>query len=189
VPDGLTGSTGPTTDPWAEPPAPPGGIAAVVRQAVWVLVLFAVVGAASGVAWYLLWTPATGVVVGHHWYPSETGLRRDFGGTGWYVTVAAVIGLCLGISSAWVFDRSELATLFAVCVGSVLAAWLMYQVGEHLGPPDPVATAKHTADNKTIKGDLRVRGSTPWLSFPTGALLGLGAVYFSTSGKPSANSG
>ena len=112
---------------------------------------------------------------------------RDFGGTGWYVVVATVAGFCLGVLVAWVFERSELATFVAACVGSVLAAWLMSVVGSHLGPPDPVVTARHTADNRHLSSDLRVHGATPWFSFPTGALLGLGAVYFATQRRAPRN--
>jgi hypothetical protein len=143
---------------------------------------FAGAGALGGWLWYHLWTPPSGVVVDHQWFPdpAEAGLRADFPGTGWYVVVALVAGLLLGAACAYVLDRSELATLAAVAAGAALAAWLMLEVGMHLSPPDPDVLARTAEDGTELQGRLHVSRLPPKLSFPVGALLGLALVYLLT---------
>ena len=152
---------------------------------------FAAAGALSGWIWFQLWTPPSGVVVEKQWFlnPPEAGLRGDFPGTGWYVVVALFGGLLLGAACAYLLDRSELATLVAVAVGSALAAWLMLQVGEQLSPPDPDKLALTAKDGTELPGQLEVSRLSPKLSYPAGALLGLALVYLLTLGRNSRNDG
>ena len=144
---------------------------------------FAGAGALSGWLWFRLWTPPRGVVVEQRWFPdpAEAGLRADFPGTGWYVLVALAGGMLLGAGCAYLLDRSELATLVAVVVGSALAAWVMVEVGVRLGPPDPDVLARTAEDGTRLPGRLEVSRLPPKLSYPAGALLGLAMVYLLTS--------
>ncbi len=153
----------------------------MVRQALIIIVLMAVAGVVAGLVWEWLWTPPTGVVMDHRWLQDESGLRGDFSGTGTYVAVAAVVGLLVGAGIAVVFDRAELVTLFAVVVGSVLAAWVMYQVGLAVGPPDPGPLAATAEELTRLPGKLRVSGKSPFVAFPSGALVGLVVVFFGLS--------
>jgi hypothetical protein len=155
----------------------------VLRQALLALVLLAVAGALSGLLWEWLWTPPTGVVVDHQWLQDERGLRGDFSGTGTYVAVAAVIGLLAGAAVAVLFDRSELVTLAVVLVGSLLAGWLMYRVGLAVGPPDPHPLAETARNGSHLPGELVVSGWSPFVAFPSGALVGLLVVFFGLSGR------
>ena len=156
---------------------------AVALQMALTIGAFAGAGAASGWIWFRLWTPPQGVVVEQQWFPNpaEAGLRGDFPGTGWYVVVALAGGLLLGAVCAYLLDRSELATLVAVVVGSALAAWLMLEVGTHLSPPDPDSLARTAEDGTELPGHLDVSRLPPKLSYPAGALLGLALVYLLTS--------
>ena len=155
----------------------------VPAQALATVVLFAAVGAAAGWLWYTLWDVPTGVVAGGQWYTSEAGLRDDFQGVAWYVTLAVVAGLVLGMLTAWLFDRSELVTLGAVVAGSALAAYVMLRVGTHLSPPDPHELAKTAQDGDELKGALRVRSWAPKGAFTFGALVGLAMVYAVSIGR------
>jgi hypothetical protein len=146
-------------------------------QAVVILVVFGVVGAVGGWLWYHLWDPPSGVVADHQWFTSESGLRDDFQGVAWYVTIALTAGLVLGILTAWLLDRSELVTLVAVVAGSVLAAYVMLRVGTHLSPGDPHELAKTAADGTKLKGALRVGSWPPRASFTFGAMVGVAFVY------------
>jgi hypothetical protein len=101
----------------------------------------------------------------------------------WYVTIALAAGLVLGILAAWLLDRSELATLLAVVVGSALAGYVMYRVGIHLSPADPRELAKTAADGTKLKGTLRVDSWPPRAAFPFGALVGLAFVFLLLSGR------
>ena len=149
-----------------------------------VLVALALAGALAGVVWEWIWSPTIGVVVDHRWTAGTAlGLQHEFSGTGWYVVVAAVAGLLAGVGVTLMADRVPLLTLAAVVVGSVLAAWLMLQVGTALGPPDPAAAARHAADGTRLPDQLSVSGRSPFIAFPVGALLGLVFVFIGLSAR------
>jgi hypothetical protein len=181
--DGLIAAS--THEPLDAPPDPagrPAWFAAVLQGAV-VVAVFAVVSALCGLLWYRLWDVPHGVVSGHEWFTSETGLRADFAGTGLYVAIAALAGVVLGALAAWLCDRSELVTLAAVLLGSVLAAYVMLRVGYHLSPPDPDHLALTAKDGTKLDGAMRVNSWPPRGAFPFGALVGLALVYGSTVGR------
>lgn len=182
----------PTDDPAVDPAVDPGrsgdpgGVWRAVRQFLVVVAVLGLAGALAGLVWEWRWTPPTGVVVGHQWLQDETGLRASFSGTGTYVVVAAVVGLLVGAALAAIFDRRELVTLLGVAVGSVLAAWVMLRVGLALGPEDPVALARTAAKGVHLPGRLVVSGRSPFVAFPSGALLGLVVVFFGLSRRRNA---
>ncbi|MCW2795441.1 hypothetical protein [Nocardioides sp.] len=149
----------------------------VAVQVVVIVVLFAIAGAFCGWLWQHLWTPPKGVVANHTWYTDEKGLRSDFSGTALYVLIAVPAGLLIGAVTAFLFDRAELATLLAVVVGAVLAAWLMWQVGVHSNPVDPHEAATTAKDGTKLVGDLHVTGKAPFVAFPVGALSALIVVF------------
>ena len=146
-------------------------------QGLLIVAVFAAAGALCGRLWYHLWDAPKGIVSGGQWFTNEAGLRDEFSGLAWYVTIATIAGLILGALAAWLLHRSELVTLAAVLVGSVIAGYLMLRVGQHYSPPDPHTVAKTAADGTELKGALRVRGWPPRGAFPFGALLGLAIVY------------
>jgi len=156
---------------------------ATVLQGLAVLAVFAGAGALCGLVWFRLWDVPHGVVSGHEWFTSETGLRAQFSGTGWYVVIALVTGLLLGALAAWLCDRSELVTLVAVAGGSVLAAYLMVRVGYHQSAPDPHLLALTAKDGTKLDGALRVDSWPPRAAYPVGALIGLAVVYAGTLGR------
>jgi hypothetical protein len=147
------------------------------------MVVYALVGLAAGWLWHELWTPATGVVVQHEWYPDGDALRKDFSGTGLYVLVAAGAGLVLGTASAILGGRRPLLTVAAAVAGSVLAAYLMTTLGEGLGPADPHGLAKTLDDGESLPSALVVTGFSPTLAFSIGTLVALAFVYTIFPGK------
>jgi hypothetical protein len=149
----------------------------LLRDAAVVLAAFTVGGALCGVLWEWWWTAPTGSVVDGVWLPDIEGVRAVFSGTALYVVVAALGGLALGALSGWLFDRVELVTLGAVIAGSVVAAWLMLQVGTSLAPADPQPIAAAAADQTRLPGTLQVSGKSPYVAFPLGAAAGLSAVF------------
>ncbi len=181
--DGLTSTS--TQEPLASSPKVTGrpAWALALVHGLAVVAAFAAVGALAGVLWYRLWDVPQGVVAGHQWYTSESGLRDDFAGVGLYVAISVPAGLLLGALAAWLCDRSELVTLVAVVVGSVLAAYLMFRVGYHLSPEDPDVLARTAKDGTRLDGALRVETWPPRGGFPFGALLGLTLVYAGTLGR------
>jgi len=151
-----------------------------VLRPVGVLVAFVVLGAGLGALWSeVVWSAPPGVVDQGRWFPlDEQALAMQTGGTSTYVAIAAIGGLVLGILAAVVGTRAELLTLGAVLVGSVAAAYVMWQVGTLLGPPDPAVLARQAADGAPLPGELTVVGTTPFLALPVTALAGLAAVFF-----------
>jgi len=159
-----------------------------VWQSVVVVGVFAVVGVLAGAVWEWLWTPALGVAVQHTWQPTLDSARAEFSSTAWYVVVASVAGLVTGAVVGLACRRWEVLTLAAVLVGSVLAAWVMLEVGHALGPGDPQAAAATAADGTRIPTDLEVRGTSPYLALPASALLALVVVFFGVVRRPQSDS-
>ena len=154
----------------------------LVRAAV-ALVLFAAAGFGGGYAWRHLWTPPTGEARSGTWIPTpvEEGLQNDFSGVGWYVVVAVVLGLLLGLVTALLLGRAEVVGVLVALLGSALAAYLVLSTGERLSPPDETEVAATAADGDEIPGDLELEGWTPLLSAPVGALVSVSALYLLTN--------
>lgn len=159
-------------------------------QAAVCIVVFAVVGALAGVLWSRLWSPAHGVVQQHRWFPDpwDAGQQHDFAGTGWYVTIALLAGIVLGVAAVLVMSAPELVVLAAVAVGSVVAALVMWRVGLIGNHPDPTQLAKHAADGTRLPSRLHLALPVPLTVFPLGALGALATAYLTTS-KHSAEPG
>ncbi len=154
----------------------------LLREVVLVLLLFGLGGLVGGALWRWLWTPVSGTVFEGVWYPATN--TSEFSATGLYVLIALGLGLVLGVLSALVTDRRELLVLGLVVVGSLLAAWLMLLVGGLGMPADPTALAATTANRTELPSTLTVRGWSPYVAFPTGALVGLCVVFIGVSRKP-----
>ncbi|MCW2816168.1 MAG: hypothetical protein JWN84_3623 [Nocardioides sp.] len=164
----------------------------LVVENVVVVVVFALAGAGAGWFWERWATPAAGVVLEGAWRlgfrvegdfltGDSTSFQRAFGVIGTYAVVCAVVGLVLGVLAALLCRRSELVTLVAVLLGSVVAAFVCYRVGLALGPPDP-AVAARTAENGTVLvGDLSIDRRSPFVVLPLVALLSLASTYFLTT--------
>lgn len=148
------------------------------------LAVFAAGGAVAGVVWEWLWTPPVGEVAGGRWLRDAEGLREDVSGTALYIVVAVVAGLLLGVLAGLLSEDSELVTLVAVVLGSVLAGWLMLEVGQALGPTDPQVLAADADRGTRLPGRLEVSGRSPYVAFPAGALIGLLVVFVGFARHP-----
>lgn len=166
-------------------------------QAVGFLVVFAASGALSGVIWERLWDAPAGVAFDGTWFLEPVGPDYSFSGTGWYVVVALVAGAMTALALGWAWPRHEVIGVCAIVVGSVLAGWVMFQVGHALGPQDPQLLAAGKPDLTAIPSDLTLAGmdgparswrfdSSAMLGFPIGAMITSIFVYLLTSGRRSA---
>ena len=158
------------------------------RSLAWVVgivLVIASVGVAAGLLWHSLLHVPHGVVVGHQWFPDpwESGERDLFDATGWYVVIAVVAGLVLGVLAAVLSRAPELWTLAAVLVGSLIAAWLMRAVGLHGAPPDPHAAARHAADGTRLSGTFGRPGAAAFITWPLAAVLPVGLVFLLVPGR------
>ena len=154
----------------------------LLRDVVLVLLLFGLGGAGGGLLWRWLWTPLHGTVLDGTWYPATNS--SDFSATGLYVLIGLGLGLVLGVVSGLVTDRRELVTLGLVVAGSLLAAEVMRAVGAIGMPADPSVLARSAADGTQLPGTLIVRGWTPVVAWPAGALVGLFVVFIGLTRKP-----
>jgi hypothetical protein len=115
------------------------------RDAVVILGVLVLLGAACGAVWSWLVQPAEFTKLAHGSAMGEDALGQRFGADGWYVVVAIVAGILAGTTLMRWRGRAPLRTvgllLLGSCVAAVLAAW----VGHLLGPADParvLATAR-----------------------------------------------
>jgi hypothetical protein len=149
-----------------------------------ILAVFAVAGVACGLVWRSRLTAPDGVVVGGRWYPDpwDRGEQLSFASTGWYVVIAVLAGVVLGLLAVWLSRAPELVTLAAVLAGSLLAAWLMLVVGLHGAAPDPQAAAAHAADGTRLAGTLSRPGRAALLVWPLAAVIPVGAAFLLLAG-------
>ena len=179
--------TRPADEPVSASPTPHrrGGAAArAALQAVVIVAAFAVVGVLAGLLWEAWWTPPHMVVQQHQvYYADEGAIRGAFSGTALYAIVAAVAGLLTALAACLVYRSRELVTLVAVLVGSALAAWLMWTVGEARGPADPHTLAAAAANGTQVLGALHVSHRSPFLAWPMSAVVAVALVFFSLPGR------
>jgi hypothetical protein len=142
-----------------------------------VVAAYAVAGLFGGWMWHELWQPADGVVFEHEWYADGEALRQEFSGTGLYALVAVGLGLLLGVVFAFVGGARPVLTVGLCLAGALLAGWLMREVGQWLGPPDPHFLARTADDGDQLPTALRVSGLPPLFAFAVGSLLALGAIF------------
>lgn len=165
-----------------------------VAELLLVVCLFVAAGAIAGWLWERWWTPITGVVVDGTWVagyrPEGDGFVFDFpslegffDGTAQYVVIGVLTGLVLGVACGLLGRRSELVMLVAVVVGSVLAGFVAYRLGTHLGPPDPTTLETAAPDGTLLPGELTIEGASPFVAWPLGALLGLSVTYLLTTSR------
>jgi MFS superfamily sulfate permease-like transporter len=107
-----------------------------------------------------------GTVVG------EAELGQRFDKDAWYVVLAAVAGLVLGIAlTAW--RRShEVATVLLVAAAACLAAWISAVVGTWAGPEDPERLLARAEVGTTAPEQVRVDAPAAYLVWPIAAVTG-----------------
>lgn len=160
------------------------GLRASLLQALGVVLVFVVAGAALGWVWERWWEPSTGTVFRKEWFPVDPdgrydldALRNEFAGTAQYVVLALGGGVVLGALSSLVLVGRELVALLVVVLASLLAAVVMWQVGVALGPPDPQELARTAGRGATLPSALGLDSLGALLAWPLAAALGTGSAY------------
>lgn len=170
------------------PPARGGARADVA----WILGGYLALGAAGALLWWLLVdlalftkTTSGGLAMG------EVELGRRFDADGWYVVVAAVLGLVSGAVLTWWRSRDFLLTSGLLVVGSGVAAAVMTFLGRALGPPDPATVAAGLAVGDRVPMQLEVTATGCYLVWPIAVLVGALFVLWSppTEGPPNGPEG
>lgn len=149
------------------------------------------VGAVLGMLWNWWWSPPLGIVYEGEWFLQPAGPDLSFDGTGLYVLIGAVAGVLLGVVAGHYARDHAWATLVGVTLGAFAAAWVMFLVGQALGPADPQVLAARMDDLETLPARLGVGEETRWapfgstavLALPVGALLGLATSLLTYQGR------
>ena len=161
-----------------------------MRRDGWLTTLISVVlamtvfGAAAGVLWLRLATPA-------RWEYTEAGLvltesaaGQQFGIVAWYVLIGVVTSAIFG----WVMQRRRRAigwyVVPLVVVGSLVAAVVASRVGLVFGPADP-RTVGGLQIGDTVPMRLELGAFSPLLTWVAGGLLGIGGSLLSERSAPS----
>jgi hypothetical protein len=166
---------------------PRGGAA---RDVLWVLGTYVVLGVVGAVAWWLLVDPALftkqpsgGLGMG------EVQLAKRFATDGWYVVIAAVLGVLSGSLLTWWRSRDFLLTASLLLVGSGLAAGLMSLLGRWIGPADPGAVAGSVAVGAKVPTQLALSATAGYLVWPIAVLAGALFVLWSPPPEPAEPTG
>ena len=178
-----------------------GRVSAVKRSiglVVGVLALAAGVAALGGWLWWKWWSPAPpGQIYQRQdksfgWYatPLDPGQAHVASATFEYVVVGFGLALLVGVATAALGRNRPLTALAAVLVAGGLGAYLTWQVGTWISPPNPARYAdaahfKKLVDGKpaVYPGSIGVSGWTPYLAWPVGSLLGYLGIMLSISGE------
>jgi hypothetical protein len=157
----------------------------VLRDAVVVLGVLVVLGAACGLLWFQVVSPAEFTRLARGGSMDEAELARQFGADAWFAVIAVVAGGISGLLLARWRSRDPLLTAALLLVGSVLAAVVMALVGHWLGPGDPRAALRTVAVGARVPERLDVGSAPVWplwgylqdtatvyLAWPVAVLLG-----------------
>lgn len=149
------------------------------RDALVVLVCFAVAGVACAFLWYWWWAPAPeGFVLEQRpfFLPDD-----EFRSTATYVLLAAPAGIVLGVLLTWLLRSNPVVVVLALVAGAAGAAALMIVIGQALGPESADTVARSLENFEAVRADLRVEPGAPWLAFPLGAVAGAFFVLLGAS--------
>lgn len=146
------------------------------------------VGAVSGVVWWLLVDPAEYTAApGGAGSMGELELAGRFAADGWYAVVALVVGFLSGVGLTWWRSRDLRVTTLLLVPGAALAAAAMAFVGGLLGPQDSEELLAGAARGDTVPVELAVSAFPAYLMWPIGVLAGALMVLWSSPGVPSPN--
>ena len=130
------------------------------------------VGIAAGFVWEQLATPAEWEVRSTGLVMDEAASKGQFSVDVVFVLVGLVAALLLGTVTTWTLrDMGWLVTPL-VLAATIAAAVIAWQLGIHLGPPDPSAV-KGAAVGDHIPAELAIDGLAPFLVWPIFGLIGL----------------
>jgi hypothetical protein len=112
---------------------------------------------------------------------SEVELGKQFSADGFYVVIAAVVGVVTGLALAWWRSRDPLLTSVLLVLGSALAAALMAVTGHLLGPGPTGAALAAAKVGAKIPERLDVDTAVVYLTWPVAVLLGASVVLLGKS--------
>jgi hypothetical protein len=137
-----------------------------------VLAVFAALGALGAVLWNQL------VDLPHYTRTADGGaldqvqLAGIVGIDGWFAVIALVLGVAAGVALLLLRPGEPVEMVILVALGGAFAAWLMLEVGVHLGPGDPGAALRTAAPGSQVPVQLKPQATGVEFAWPIGAVLG-----------------
>lgn len=130
-----------------------------------------------------LWTrfgdPPAGVATAGGVAFGETELDQQVGVTIWFLVIGFALGVVAGFFLAWRRSRHGVATVLAVVIACVVAAFVSYWIGVHLLAPDTKADFAAARVGQRIATPVDVGTKVAFLGWPVGGLCGaLGAMFW-----------
>jgi len=140
------------------------------RRGALIALLVTVGGVLLGLLWLWLSPRIPMVSDGQAVYLKDTEGEEAIGSDGYFVLIAAGLGVLSAILVFWRCRSGGVAVVMGLAIGGVLACLVGWRLGVWLGPPtDIVAHAKQLGPNKVFDGPLELRAKSALISWSAGA--------------------
>ncbi len=171
----LPGETG--QDPAHPVALPQVSRAELVRATALTVLLAALAGSVSAALWAVVADPPYSLVTAGNAVMDGPQLAREFGVDVAFAWTCALLAVPFGIFVGWRWYRNRWPQAAVLAAAAGLAGLVAWQLGIHLGPPDPVGVLATASRGDRILEPLAVHARGLLLVYPCGALLGfIGAV-------------
>lgn len=135
-------------------------------------------GALSGLVWWLVVDPAVYVREGESVSMDTLELQSRFTADGWFVGIGLVVGIVVGLLVTWRRGADPVRMLVLGVIGAGLAALAAQFVGLRLGtdPGEVERLARALSDGETLAVPLDLTWDLELLAWPVGYLIGAVSV-------------
>ena len=165
------------------PSSPPADRDAVVRDVLVVLAAFLAAGVAVGLVWARVVEPVTVTRSELGLQTGEVALASRFDHDAWYSLLGGGAALLLGVGLTLWRRAHETATLVAVVLGALLAAWVSSAVGTATGPEAAEVVLADAEMGATAPDQVVVTADAAYLAWPLAAVLGAVLVLWAPAGR------
>ncbi len=171
------------TAPADAPVDPPVEWDAVARDVGIVVVAFLVAGVVVGLVWPQVVEPVTVTRNELGLQTGEVALAHRFGQDAWYALLGGGAALLLGAALTLWRRAHEAATLGAIVVAALLAAWVSSVVGTATGPEAAEVVLADAEMGTSAPDQVQVTAEAAYLAWPLAAVLGAVLVLWAPSSR------
>jgi hypothetical protein len=143
----------------------------VARDVVVVLGAFLAAGVLVGIVWPQVVEPVTVTRSEFGLQTGEIALAHRFGHDAWYSLLGGGAALLLGVVLTFWRRAHETATLAALVLGALLAAWVSSTVGTATGPEAAEVVLADAEVGATAPDQVLVTADAAYLAWPLAAVL------------------
>ena len=154
--------------------------AGVLVDLAWVVGLFAGAGAAAGVVWWKVATPASYTRTTDNAVMLQGQLGQRVTADGWFVVIGLVAGILVGVVLTLARRRHPMVVVLVGYAASLGAAALALWLGRMLGHQDVGALLRKAAVGDRIPDSLDVISHLVVVAWPIGFLIGSVVMIWGT---------